>query len=139
MFKPMTVLASILATPIGRQPIRPLVGYRGSITAISLRPRDGALYLREKLLAPYELPFVIACSALAKLRWAVIVQGRASMQSRMHVSCRAERIDQHFPRVPRRPWLLSPTHANHHISLDATARLGQRASFGLLPLLETII
>src|SRR4051794_29314193 len=65
-------MRSIFGIPIGRRPTRPLFGYSGSITAISLghgtmRSISARNFSRRVRF------FFIAYSALAKLRWLIVV------------------------------------------------------------------
>src|SRR5664280_283606 len=90
-------MRSMVGTPIGWRPTRPLVGYSGSMTAISrahgtmrsISPRNFSRRVRF---------FFIAYSALAKLRCDIGVLSLDSVLLRMHAPCRVRRIDQQFPR-----------------------------------------
>src|SRR5664280_1372941 len=89
-------MRSMVGTPIGWRPTRPLVGYSGSMTAISrahgtmrsISPRNFSRRVRF---------FFIAYSALAKLRCDIGVLSLDSVLLRMHAPCRVRRIDQQFP------------------------------------------
>lgn len=94
-------MRSILATPIGWRPTRPLLGYSGSITAIS-RDHGTRRSISARNFSRRVRFFFIAYSALAKLRWLMVVMLQFSMPSRMHGACRARRIDQHLPKHGRR-------------------------------------
>src|SRR5664280_741975 len=90
-------MRSMVGTPIGWRPTRPLVGYSGSMTAISrahgtmrsISPRNFSRRVRF---------FFIAYSALAKLRCDIGVLSLDSVLLRMHAPCRVRRIDQQFLR-----------------------------------------
>src|SRR5674476_1584012 len=91
-------MRSMVGTPIGWRPTRPLVGYSGSMTAISrahgtmrsISPRNFSRRVRF---------FFIAYSALAKLRCDMLVLSLAMVLRCMHAPCRTGRIDQHFLRL----------------------------------------
>jgi len=63
-------MRSILGTPIGCRPTRPLVGYRGSMTAIS-RARGTMRSMSAKNISRRVRFFFIAYSTLAKLRCSI--------------------------------------------------------------------
>ena len=61
-------MRSILGTPIGCRPTRPLVGYSGSITPIR-RDHGTTRSMSARNLSRRVRFFFIEYSALAKLRW----------------------------------------------------------------------
>jgi hypothetical protein len=65
-------MRSILATPIGWRPTRPLFGYSGSITAIK-RAHGTMRSISARNFSRRVRFFFIAYSALAKLRWLIVV------------------------------------------------------------------
>jgi len=65
-------MRSIFGTPIGGRPTRPLLGYSGSITAIS-RDHGTMRSISARNLSRRVRFFFIAYSALAKLRWLIVV------------------------------------------------------------------
>src|SRR5664280_1009024 len=107
-------MRSMVVTPMGWRPTRPLLGYSGSMTAIrrvhgtmrSISPRNFSRRVRF---------FFIAYSALAKLRCDIGVLSLDSVLLRMHAPCRVRRIDQQFPKTR------TDTHSKAALTLSLAA------------------
>ena len=106
-------MRSMRATPIGWRPTRPLVGYSGSITATK-RAHGTTRSMSARNLSRRVRFFFIAYSALAKLRWLMVVMLQFSMPSRMHGACPMRLIDQRF--------------LNKQRPCDREAPIGQRSA-----------
>lgn len=84
---------------IGGRPTRPLFGYSGSITAIS-RAHGTMRSISARNFSRRVRFFFIAYSALAKLRWLIVLAvlaGALSSTRRRLVATTARRINQHLP------------------------------------------